>query len=140
MGLRPGVKGGGFRRHFAGMRTILCLPILFAACAWADETADRAAIEKSVAELRFAAGAHVDPEFRLLGHGEPWSEVTPPYIAIRSIRFITADVAVVDAASTQYGSVILVRKLPLLLVMKRQGRDWRIAYLRVMPDCARLVV
>jgi hypothetical protein len=62
----------------------------------------------------------------------PLSEVTMPRIVIESVRFITADVALVDAANTQYGSVILMRRLPVLLVMKKEGQNWRIAALRVL--------
>jgi len=51
---------------------------------------------------------------------------------IHSIRFVTPDAAIVDAANTQYGSTILVWRIPVLLVMKKTGTDWRIASLRVL--------
>jgi hypothetical protein len=89
----------------------------------------------------FAADA--DSEFdrlalldrQLLGlSNEPWSEVTAPGVTIRSIRFVTPDVALIDAANTQYGSVILQTRIPVLLVMRREGIDWRIVSLRVLVD------
>jgi hypothetical protein len=38
-------------RHFPGMKAILCLPLLFASCALADEASDRAAIGRVIASL-----------------------------------------------------------------------------------------
>jgi hypothetical protein len=72
--------------------------------------------------------------------GEPharWSETTPG-IAIQSIRFITPDVALVDATNTRYGSVIFVRRVPVLIVIKKEKQDWRIAALRVLSDLSSL--
>ncbi len=57
-----------------------------------------------------------------------------PRIVIQSVRFITPEIALVDAANTQYGSTILVRRVPVLFVMKKEARDWRIASLRVLAD------
>jgi hypothetical protein len=60
----------------------------------------------------------------------PWSEVTAPRIVATSIRFVTPDVAPVDAVIAQYGSLSGSRE-PVLLVMTKQGREWRIASLRL---------
>ena len=60
----------------------------------------------------------------------PWSEVTAPRIVSKSIRFLTPDVALVDAVIAQYGSLSGSRE-PLLLLMKKQGMEWRIASLRL---------
>jgi len=68
----------------------------------------------------------------------PWSEVTPPRIVIQSIHFATQDVAVVDAFNRQFGPV-LVRSIPVLFVVKRQGDVWRIDSLRVVVDRIGLV-
>ena len=38
-------------RHSAGVKRILCLPLLFAVCAWADEASDRLAIGRVLAAL-----------------------------------------------------------------------------------------
>jgi hypothetical protein len=57
--------------------------------------------------------------------------VTPPHIAIQSIRFLTPEVALVDATSTQFGTMILVRRVPIWLVMKKEITGWKIASLRL---------
>jgi len=70
---------------------------------------------------------------------EPWSEMTSPRLTIRSIRFVTPDVALVNAASVQYGSNIPVRRIPVLFVLKKEGKDWRIAALRVLADLVNML-
>jgi len=140
------------------MKTIICISLVFAALSWADEAADRAAIERVVGALntdRTGAGqgriaslfttdnSDADKELdrlatldrQLLRASEkPWSEVTTPRLVIQSIRFITPEVALVDAGNTQYGSMILVRRVPVLLVMRKEAKAWRIASLRVLAD------
>ena len=122
---------------------------------WADSASDRAAVERivkvvlasaatdeSISAL-FAADAESvlgselgrlrEMDRRLLGLSkEPLSEVTPPMVDIQSIRFVTSDVALVDAASTHYGSLVLHSRIPVLLVLRRDGADWRIVSLRVL--------
>jgi hypothetical protein len=140
------------------MRALFCIPLLFAAHAWADQAADRAAIERVVGVLNASSPgekpdsslftADADNQLDRLAalnrrlsqvSSEPWSEATTPRMAIQSIRFVTPDVALVDAADTQYGSVIPARRIPVLLVMKKEGADWRIASLRVLMDLGGLM-
>jgi hypothetical protein len=45
------VKGPSIMRHYATVKAILCLPILLAPYASADEAADRVAIDRAVAAL-----------------------------------------------------------------------------------------
>ena len=139
------------------MKAILRFSLLAAsACLWADEAADRIAIEKVVTALSEARrgtdtkalsalfvseAARSELEYLsamdrglLDAANRPWSEVTVPRIVTKSIHFVTRDVAVVDASNTQYGSVILVRSVPVLFVMKRPGEDWRIDSLRVLAE------
>ena len=137
------------------MKTIICISLVFAVLGWADEATDRAAIEGVIgalnadqtgADQKRIAGlftTDADNELDRLANldrrllqpsDKPWSEVTTPRIVIQSIRFITTEVALVDAANTQYGSTILVRRVPVLLVMKKQAGDWRIASLRILAD------
>jgi len=139
------------------MNAILRFSLLTAsACLWADEAADHIAIEKVIAALSEARratdikalsalfvsdAARTELEYlsamdgRLLDASHrPWSEVTIPRIVTKSIHFVTPDAAVVDASNTQYGSVILVRSVPVLFVMKRQGEAWRIDSLRVLAE------
>ena len=136
---------------------VLCLCVLLSFLlgngAWADAAADRAAIEQVVKAVFAGAStgrsvstmfaADADSEFdrltqlsrQLVGLSqEPLSEVTAPSLVIQSIRFVTQDVALIDAANTQYGSVILQTRIPVLLVMRREGIDWRIVSLRVLMD------
>jgi hypothetical protein len=63
---------------------------------------------------------------------EPFSEVNDPKISVHSIQFITPEVALVDAVNAQYGSQIM-RSLPIMFIMKRQGDAWRIAAYRITP-------
>ena len=137
------------------MKTVVWTSLVFAAHSWAGEPADRIAIERVIAALnadQASAGqkpiadlftADADNELNRLASldrrlvpssDRPWSEVTTPRIVVQHIRWITPDVALVDAANTQYGSTILVRRVPMLLVVKKEGKDWRIASLRVLVD------
>lgn len=144
-------------QYSGGMKPVLCLASLFVASwALADSASDRAAIVSLITALNdhskppsslLTADAAADPAElarlsnldRMLAPSKgPLSEVTAPKIEIRSVRFITRDVALVDAVNSQYGSVILSKSVPLLVVMKKQGKNWRIASLRVMVDSAKL--
>jgi hypothetical protein len=137
------------------MKAFPCIPLLFAALACADTLPDRAAIERVVGAVivdptdsgakpgsrLFTADADneldrlLDLDRRLLELSrEPWSEITSPRLVIQSIRFVTPDVALVNAVNTHYGSMILARRIPVLFVMKKEGTAWRIASLRVLVD------
>ena len=56
-------------RHYRGMKTVLCLSLFFAACAFADETADRAAIGSRRA-LRRLPSLGLPPE-NLMSYSSP---------------------------------------------------------------------
>jgi hypothetical protein len=72
------------------------------------------------------------PSRRLAGNsGRVWTETTAPHMVVGSIRFITPEV-LADASNIRYGSIILVQRIPVLFVMKKEGADWRIASLRVL--------
>jgi hypothetical protein len=148
------LKGFAIHRHCPNVKA---LPILFV-CALllvGQTDADRTAIEgiitalndiqkgqstKPVSEL-FTADAENELNRLLLAspQGAPavWSEVTRPHIVTRSIRYLTADVAVVEVANSQFGSVMM-RSIPALLVMKKETAGWRIAALRILAP-ARLL-
>jgi uncharacterized protein (TIGR02246 family) len=53
-----------------------------------------------------------------------WSEVTAPLIGNESIRFLSSDVALVDASQSRYGSLILKESVPVTLIMKLEGGQW----------------
>lgn len=121
-----------------GVKLLFCFWILTTSCAWADEATDREAIEQQVSAFNshgkppldlFTADAP-DSERTALSN-EPMSEVTSAKIVIRSIRFVTSEVAMVDCTNTQFGSAIPVQTTPVLLVMKKEGAQWKIASLRV---------
>lgn len=140
------------------MKCFICGLLIFSTFTWADERTDRVAIQGIVDALNDyvpdGGQQHVSALFtndadnqlarlsdldrRLVPTNTLWSEVTKPKIALQSIRFVTPDVALVDAANIQYGSTILVRRVPLLIVVKREASGWRIASLRVMVDLMNL--
>lgn len=131
---------------------LLCIPLV--AVGWANEVEDRTAIQRVITTLNDGRSDQKQNLFtsdsaneldrlssldrRLVGSDIPLSEVTTPRIVIQSVRFITADVALVDAANTQYGSVVLVRRVPVLFVMRKESQAWRIAALRVLVDLVKL--
>ncbi len=145
------------------MRPILCLCILLASRAWADEAADRAAIEKTVHALNtaplsrelFTADFHDFNKLaplRLQGGGgavvishEPWGEATwypilyprvKLRVVIRSIRFITPVVAHVRGID-QSDEDTSPTSQEVVLVLKKEGVDWRIASFRVLAPAER---
>ena len=125
---------------------VLASALLCAALALADGPADRAAIENVIHSLKtakpvsvlFTADADSDLD-RLNSQNrqmadaakEPWSEVTPPMLLIEAGRFVTADVALVDATNMQLGA--MTAKTRVLFVMKKESAGWKIASLRMLP-------
>jgi hypothetical protein len=128
----------------AVMRALIATVLLCAVLAWADTPADRSAIEQVVKSLSTAnpvsvlftadADSQLDQLTQPPAH-EPWSEVFRatngrPSIAVGSIRFLTPEVALVDAVSTRVGSTV-ISHVPVWLVMKKEGAVWKIASLRL---------
>ncbi len=93
----------------------------------------------------------VNPPFRIVGPAEdsgpvpsitiskePWGEARidfptgEPRTVDRSIVFITPDVALADGACMYLDDCATTPATPLLLVMKREGGEWKIASLRVL--------
>jgi hypothetical protein len=119
--------------------------------AFADQPADRTAIETVIQSLKTARPVSVlftadaDSDLAQLNASQsimsdaakqPWSEAMPPALVIDSIRFVTADVAIVNAANVQITST-LARRAPVLFVMKREGTAWKIASLRMLTASPR---
>jgi hypothetical protein len=143
------------------MRTLLLIALLGTTIAWTQAPGpDRDGIPEVIAALNkaldkpdngaFAALFLKDADLRLgdrLYPGvaavtirlsesrRPWSEVTPPRIEEVQIRRLAPDIALVDAAWVQYGSTILRRALPAILVLKQENEEWRVATLRVGVAC-----
>lgn len=137
------------------MRVILCFALFSAVRPWAGEVPDRTAIVGIITALNdpihlaalFTKDADSDVDFdrlvelhrigprppgAVLGMNEPWTQLTTPRIASGPIRFITPDVAIVDAESRIDGAVTLARSVPLLFVLKKEGANWRISAVRVV--------
>ena len=84
-----------------------------------------------MADFLAPEAADIDPSF--IADDAPWSEVTHPKIMIRSARFLSPNTVMIEGESTQYGSLIIKRTQPLLLVFKKRDGKWRIACLRMQP-------
>jgi hypothetical protein len=122
--------------------------LLFTTLALAQSPADRAAVENVIHSLRtaepvsalFTADADSDLDrLRMIEASmtkeahEPWSEVGPVALVINSVRFLSPDIALVDASETQIG-VHFSKGVPVVFALKRENSQWKIAYLRVMAD------
>jgi hypothetical protein len=117
---------------------ILGLAIILAYPALADDANERAAIVGIIASLNSQADSlsdllapdnvDIDPVF---GTEEQWSEVTHSQLAVRSTRIVSPNIAIVEADNIQYGSLILRRSQPTLLLFRKYGRQWRIACILV---------
>jgi hypothetical protein len=118
----------------------------------ADFAADRAAIEGVIASVNnpdlraaaFAAEARSDVDFDnlvdlhwkpgiVIGMDEPWRNLTAPTIVSGKMFPIAPGLAMVDCASTIRGAVTLAPRVPLLFVLKKIGREWRIEEVRLEP-------
>jgi hypothetical protein len=122
---------------------LLCATLAFADVP-ADRIADRIDIAHVVDSLSTANPVSVlftadaDSQLDLLRTQppyEPLSEVFHatngrPHISVQSIRFLTPEVALVDAVSAQIGSTAF-RRVPVWLVMKKEASGWKIASLRL---------
>jgi hypothetical protein len=137
--------------------SVVCILLISASAVSASEREDRVEIERVISTLN-ASQATATERARLFtkdaqneldrlasldrqmvqGADQPWSEVTTPHMVIQSIRFVTPDVALVDAVNAQYGSVNLVVKVPVLFVMKKETHGWRIAALRILMNSKEL--
>uniref|UniRef100_Q025W6 DUF4440 domain-containing protein n=1 Tax=Solibacter usitatus (strain Ellin6076) TaxID=234267 RepID=Q025W6_SOLUE len=106
--------------------------LLAASLAHADERVD--AVRKAIAafnDLRERAGvltadADLSPLERFGGQ-----ELSQVYFEVRSIKFLSGDVAFVDATASQFGSTIMKRARPAYFVMRKVGGEWRIAVMRM---------
>jgi len=58
------------------------------------------------------------------------SEVTHPVVRPGTIDFLSANTAVMQASSVQFGSLILMRSAPVLILARREGGRWRIVSIR----------
>jgi hypothetical protein len=131
------------------MKSAICFGLLLASGLWADDATDRIAITQTISSLDgnhpalFTADFSDGAEFRRMSNvgtvvisKEPWGEanvILPPSgvrrFAVQSIRFLTGEVALVDALDRNNGNATV------LLVMKKEGADWKLAsYKRIAED------
>jgi hypothetical protein len=116
------------------MKAICCVFLMLAASAWAADPADSEAIRRAIATFNdpgeratvLARDADLSPLLRFAGQ-----EVSQVYFEAKSIRFVTPDVAFVDAAASQFGSLIMKRAMPAVFVLKREAGAWRISVMRI---------
>ena len=116
------------------MRAICCIFPILAACAWAGAASDHEAIRKAIAIFNNprerASVLARDADIAGL-EGFAGQEVSQVFFEAKVIRFVTPDVAFVDAVASQFGSVILKRSRPAVFVLKREGGVWRISVMRI---------
>jgi hypothetical protein len=133
------------------MRILWTISFLLAGGLWADEAADRSAIAGIIAQLNraeerpelFAAAADVPAELRRLERANCnmadssgiWTEVTKPKFTRPTVQFVTPDVALADLENVQYGSIVPAIRAPIVVILKREAGDWKIASLRVTAAC-----
>jgi hypothetical protein len=118
------------------MRAICGIFLILAARGWAADPADSDSIRKAIATFNntrerttvLARDADISPLDRFAGQ-----ELSQVYFEATSIRFVTPDVAFVDAAASQYGSMIMKRTMSAAFVLKREDGAWRISVMRIGP-------
>ena len=123
------------------MKAICCVFLMLAASAWAADPADSEAIRRAIATFNdpgeratvLARDADLSPLLRFAGQ-----EVSQVYFEAKSIRFVTPDVAFVDAAASQFGSLIMKRAMPAVFVLKREAGAWRISVMRIVGQVGNL--
>ncbi len=116
------------------MQAVACLALVLVYPAWADNALEGAKIERVIAAINDQSNPlaelftpNISDVDRAYLSPEPWSEVTHPRVDIRSIRWLTDVTALVEAQTTQFGSLIMKRSASMLLVMRKYGVEWRIA-------------
>ena len=67
-------------------------------------------------------------------NGQVWSERTQPMLQEETIRLVGTSAALVDAHLVQYGSSILKSSVPVVLLLEKDARLWRISSWR-MSGC-----
>lgn len=108
-------KGMAPPRHLPDVNPLLSVIVALAGLAVTDRLLDRIAIATTIAANNLDSGS-----------GEPWSEVTRPTVVIYFIRFVPPDTALVDGAMKQYGSAIIVRRVPVRILLRKRSGQWRI--------------
>jgi len=82
---------------------------------------DRQAILQAIADANESYARHGVPGEQI------WSETSPPHLEAPSIRFVSSTSALVDAVETQIGGISLKRTSDVVLELKKEGGEWRVA-------------
>ena len=122
------------------MKALCCL--FLALCfLHADEAADRTAIRKAIHSFNDpgARQAVLAPDADVPDLSGCWrQEVSPILFEVKSVRFVTPDVALADAAANRYS--LGKQTAPAFFLLKRSGADWKIDSLRLVNnDCVTIV-
>jgi hypothetical protein len=117
-----------------------------------DQLTDRADVDKLMFALKDAIGRRdQNAVSKLLASGtnrpelsrsllsldpgrgdKPWSESSRPILMINVVRFPEKNLAEVDTAATQFGSVTS-RSATIVFLLKREKTGWKIESLRTGP-------
>jgi hypothetical protein len=105
--------------------------MLYATAVWADETADRAAITRTISTFDASSApelARLQKPTVTISH-EPWGEadvrIPGSRVALGALTFVTPEVALADAS---YSGA------PVLLVMKKEQGSWKISSVRILAN------
>jgi hypothetical protein len=118
------------------MRRILCLAFVAVAVCLGDQASDRVAIEKTISASLFAKDADaaevehfskLQAWLRELAQQPATEAAVKSAVSITSVKFISADVVLVDGETN-----MAAYRIPVMFVVKREGAGWRIAAVRLM--------
>ena len=137
------------------MRLLLCVLLSAPWAFGANEITDRADVDKLIFALKDALGRRDQNAIsKLLASdtnrpelsrsllnlnpgipepaGKPWSEFSRPILMINTVRFPEKNLAEVETAATQYGSVA-TRNAAIVFLLKREKSGWKIESVRTGP-------
>ena len=137
------------------MRLLLCALLAAPWAFGANQLTDRADVDKLIFALKDALGRRDQNAIsKLLASdtdrpelsrsllnlnpgtpepaGKPWSELSRPILMINTVRFPGKNLAEVETAATQYGSVA-TRNAAIVFLLKREKSGWKIESVRTGP-------
>ena len=137
------------------MRLLLCALLAAPWAFGANQLTDRADVDKLIFALKDALGRRDQNAIsKLLASdtnrpelsrsllnlnpgtpepaGKPWSELSRPILMINTVRFPGKNLAEVETAATQYGSVA-TRNAAIVFLLKREKSGWKIESMRAGP-------
>jgi hypothetical protein len=119
------------------MKRFACLAVIAVTMCFGDQASDRVAIEKTISASLFAKdadAAEVEHFSKLQAWlkelaQQPATEASPAKsgVSINTVKFISADVVLVDGETT-----MAAYRIPVMFVVKREAVGWRIEAVRLM--------